>query len=84
MKKTVKRFDAITEHYWVPTALFLLNINIVHVIYAYATFPLADRWEQLVLVSCATLALTGGMMTKNKLYLIGASVFYLIVLAAAF
>ncbi|GGC24086.1 hypothetical protein GCM10011386_15080 [Parapedobacter defluvii] len=84
MKKTAKQFDVTAEHYYVPAALFLLNINVVHLIYAYATFPMENRWEQLTLISFAAIALTGSIVAKNKLCLLGAMAFYLFVLIAAF
>jgi len=82
MKKTKAktRYHTITEHYLVPTALFLLNICVVHVLYVYSTGKWGSVWY-LVALTGALAALGSALVVKGRYYLWCSIVYYLLLLA---
>src|SRR5690606_32280992 len=77
-KQAIKR-HRLTEHYLVPTALFALNIGVVHVIYAYAN----GTWENqlhLAALTAAPAILALALFLKHRWLLLSSSVGYLILL----
>lgn len=78
--KAKKAHQTLLEHYLVPVALFLLNINLVHVIYAYSTGNWNNHWH-LIALTTAFVALGSALMLKNANYLILSILYYIVVLA---
>lgn len=80
LKKTKKQYDTHMEHYLVPTALFLLNIAAVHVVYAWFNITEEQRWY-LVLLAIALTALGSSVWIKNRIYLWTSIIYYLLIFA---
>jgi len=77
-KQAIKR-HRLTEHYLVPTALFALNIGVVHVIYTYAN----GTWENqlhLAALTAAPAILALALFLKYRWLLLSSSVGYLVLL----
>jgi hypothetical protein len=75
MKKT---HNVLTEHYLVPIILFLLNICLAHVIYAFvaaSTYSLAER----IALTLAFALLVGSLVFKRQVLLVGSILFYALV-----
>lgn len=73
----------LTEHYLVPTALFMLNICLMHTVYAFESGVPYYGWHKLLL--CGTLLFLGvAVMKKKKWCLIGAVGGYLAILLWCF
>ncbi|MGK6350212.1 hypothetical protein [Parapedobacter sp. DT-150] len=77
MKQPKKRYDSHMEHYLVPTALFLLNVSAVHVIYAYSNAAGGQGWWLLSL-TVALAALGSAVWIKNRIYLWCSMAYYLL------
>ncbi|MBK1438810.1 hypothetical protein JHJ32_02320 [Parapedobacter sp. ISTM3] len=80
MKHTKKHYHALIEHYLVPAALFLLNINLIHIIYAYFNGSW-DRLWHLVALTIAFAALGSAVLLKNQRLLWCSMGYYLLLLA---
>ena len=79
MNKRPTKDHKLIEHYLVPTALFALNICLVHVIYVYATGTWANYWYFAALIA-APLALGSALLLKNRNFLICSTIGYLVLL----
>ncbi|SFC82113.1 hypothetical protein SAMN05421747_13112 [Parapedobacter composti] len=75
MKRRSKGYDMFTEHYLVPAALSLLNINVVHLIQAYVNGNDNDS-AYLAALTIAFIALSSALLFKNQLYLWSAMAYY--------
>lgn len=73
-----KSHHALTEHYLVPAALFLLNICLAHLIYAFtsnsAYLPLGK-----IALAVAFVLLGSSVVFKKQVHLAGSILFYAIV-----
>lgn len=79
MKKTKKKHHALTEHYLIPAALFVLNICVVHVAYALSTGSWVSLWH-LVALTAGLVTLVGALILKNRSFLYCSIACYLMVL----
>ncbi len=79
MKKVTKQYDAFTEHYLVPAALFLLNVSLVHTIYAYANGSW-NRPYHLAAITVSLIAFVSALRLKKRGYLWFAIGYYLLLL----
>ncbi|QNL52025.1 hypothetical protein H8S90_10870 [Olivibacter sp. SDN3] len=80
--KRMKRVK-LTEHYLVPLTLFVLNICLMHTIYAFESGVPYSGWHKGLLCGIA-LILGAALMKKNEWYLIVAVGGYLAVLLWCF
>jgi hypothetical protein len=73
-----KIHHTLTEHYLVPAALFLLNICLAHLIYAFAsgsTYPPISR----IALALAFVLLGSSLVLKKQIHLAGSILFYTLV-----
>ena len=77
-KQAVKR-HRLTEHYLVPTALFALNIGLVHVIYAYANGTWDNYWH-LTALTGAPAASALALFLKHRGLLCCSTIYYIALL----
>jgi len=75
MKKT---YNARTEHYLVPAVLFLLNICLVHVIYAFTPHSSYTATGKMAL-TLAFLLFALSLFLKKPIWLRGAIVYYVLI-----
>lgn len=78
-KRATKHHHKLTEHYLVPTALFALNICVVHVIHTYATGGWDNYWH-LAALTAAPVALGSALLLKHRGFLICSTIGYLALL----
>lgn len=78
--KMKKKHNAIIEHYLLPVALFLLNICLVHVVYAYATGSMSLLSKLALTLTLVLLA--GSLLFKKKVLLTSSILLYVIVAIA--
>lgn len=71
MKKTYSSFE---ENYLVPAVLILINICVVHVVYAVAASFYALPAK--IVLTLAFILFGASLFSKGKLILIGAILFY--------
>lgn len=79
MNKPAIKHDKLTEHYLVPSALFALNIGLVHVIYTYATGSWNNYWHLIALTGTVA-ALGIALLLKSRWLLLFTTVGYLALL----
>lgn len=80
MKKT---YSSLAEHYLVPAVLFLLNVCLAHLVYAFAasSYSAADK----IIVTMAMILFCAALLFKGKTFLVTAiagysmAVLYLII-----
>ena len=76
-----KSHNVLTEHYLVPATLFLMNICIAHVIYAYTAESTYSPVGRLA-VTIAFVLMGGSLVSKKQFLLTGSILFYLLVALA--
>lgn len=70
-----KKYNKFTEHYLVPTVLFLLNICLAHVVYAFvsaSSYLLVDK----IVLAVAFVLMAGSLLLKRQVLLAGSILFY--------
>ena len=75
--KMKKRYNKFTEHYLVPSVLFLLNICVAHVIYAFvsaSSYLLVDK----IILAVAFVLMAGSLLLKRQVLLAGSILFYML------
>jgi hypothetical protein len=72
-----KKHNVFIEHYLVPIALFLLNIGLVHVVYAYAEGTMSGLSK--VALTLTLVLLAGSLVFKKKIFLASSILLYAIV-----
>jgi hypothetical protein len=73
-----KPHNILTEHYLIPAILFLLNICLPHVIYAFvaaSTYSISER----IALALAFALLIGSLFFKRQFLLVGSILFYALV-----
>lgn len=73
-----KPHNILTEHYLIPAVLFLLNICLAHVIYAFvaaSTYSLSGS----IALALAFGLLMGSLFFKRQVLLVGSILFYALV-----
>lgn len=73
-----KSHHVLTEHYLVPATLFLLNISLAHVIYAFmaeSTYSTVGK----IAVTVSFVLMGGSLFYKKQLLLAGSMLLYLLV-----
>jgi len=76
MKK--KKQNTLIEHYLIPTALFVLNTCLVHVIYLYASGPIYSFPTKLIM-TLSLILLGASLIFKTKTLLTSSILLYAIV-----
>ncbi|MGV3763642.1 hypothetical protein [Parapedobacter sp.] len=79
MNKQAVKQHRLIEHYLVPTALFALNIGLVHVIYAYANGTWENHWH-LAALTGSPVVLGLALLLKHRFLLFFSTVGYLALL----
>jgi hypothetical protein len=69
-----KKYNALTEHYLVPLILFLLNICLAHVIYAFTASSSYTAADKTALTLAFTLFIIS--LSLKKQALLGASIVF--------
>lgn len=78
--KGMRRHHTPVEHYFIPISLILLNICLIHFLFALASGQVYTAGYKL-LVGAALLALVLGIFSKKKWGMLLASLFYLLILS---
>ena len=76
-----KKHNAFTEHYLVPVALFLLNICLVHVIYAFVAGSTYSPVNKIALAATFVL-MASSLLFKKQVLLASSILFYALVVIA--
>jgi hypothetical protein len=71
-----------TEHYLIPAVLFLLNICLVHLAYAFVSGS-AYSVEGKIALSASFILLGSSLLFKKQVLMTGAMMFYTVVVCCA-
>lgn len=76
-RKMKKKYNKFTERYLVPAVLFLLNICLAHVIYAFVSASSYRRIDKIVL-AVAFVLMTSSLLLRRQMLLAGSILFYML------